>query len=112
MLLNRETAFGVSLHYLDEGFDTGDIIEQRRVAISPDDNLYQIYRKLFVEGTKMAIAAISSQQGQNNQRQPQAAGGRYDSWPTASQVKAFSQQGNRLVSSGSFWNSLVKPELV
>lgn len=35
-IMNGEKEFGVSLHYMDEGFDTGDIIEVRRFPIQDD----------------------------------------------------------------------------
>ena len=40
------TPKGVTIHYLDEGIDTGDIIAQRRVELSPDDTLRTSYAKL------------------------------------------------------------------
>src|SRR5205823_12862523 len=33
VLVNGETETGVTIHYIDEGIDTGDLILQRRVAI-------------------------------------------------------------------------------
>lgn len=40
------TPAGVTLHYLDAGIDTGDIIARRRVAIEPVDTGETLYRKL------------------------------------------------------------------
>jgi methionyl-tRNA formyltransferase len=40
------TPKGVTIHHLDEGIDTGDIIAQRRVEFSPDDTLRSSYAKL------------------------------------------------------------------
>jgi methionyl-tRNA formyltransferase len=36
-LINGETQFGVTVHHVDEGIDTGDIILQRFAPIGPDD---------------------------------------------------------------------------
>lgn len=36
-LINDATEFGVTVHYMDEGIDTGDIILQRTSAITDDD---------------------------------------------------------------------------
>ena len=41
-----QTPAGVTLHYMDEGVDTGDIITQRRVKIEPVDTGKTLYRKL------------------------------------------------------------------
>jgi len=40
------TPKGVTIHYLDEGVDTGDIIAQRRVELSSEDTLRTSYAKL------------------------------------------------------------------
>jgi methionyl-tRNA formyltransferase len=37
VLINGEDHFGVTVHHVDEGIDTGDIIVQRLVPIGPDD---------------------------------------------------------------------------
>jgi methionyl-tRNA formyltransferase len=38
VLINDEDEFGITVHYVDEGIDTGDIILQRSFPISDDDN--------------------------------------------------------------------------
>jgi methionyl-tRNA formyltransferase len=40
------TPAGVTIHYIDEGVDTGDIISQREVAVEPVDTGETLYRKL------------------------------------------------------------------
>src|ERR1700730_6506436 len=40
------TPAGVTIHYLDEGIDTGDIIAQRPVSLEPTDTGETLYRKL------------------------------------------------------------------
>jgi methionyl-tRNA formyltransferase len=44
----EDTPKGVSIHYLDEGIDTGDIIVQRELAFSADDTLRTSFDKLHV----------------------------------------------------------------
>jgi methionyl-tRNA formyltransferase len=41
-----KTPAGVTLHYIDEGVDTGDIIAQEEVLIEPVDTGESLYRKL------------------------------------------------------------------
>ncbi len=38
VLINDEPTFGVTVHHVDEGIDTGDIILQKNYAISDEDN--------------------------------------------------------------------------
>lgn len=40
------TPAGVTIHYMDEGVDTGDIIAQRQVVVEPVDSGESLYRKL------------------------------------------------------------------
>ncbi|MFX0200474.1 MAG: methionyl-tRNA formyltransferase [Candidatus Hodarchaeota archaeon] len=40
------TPAGVTLHYIDEGIDTGDIIAQHEVSVEPIDTGESLYRKL------------------------------------------------------------------
>jgi methionyl-tRNA formyltransferase len=56
-----ETETGVTVHMVDEGLDTGDIIVQRRVEISFEDTATDIYRRtlpLFGELTVEAVARL------------------------------------------------------
>lgn len=45
----ENTPKGVTIHYLDEGVDTGDIIVQKQVVFSEDDTLRTSYDKLQEE---------------------------------------------------------------
>lgn len=40
------TPAGVTLHYVDEGIDTGDIVAQRQVPVRPTDTGERLYRRL------------------------------------------------------------------
>jgi methionyl-tRNA formyltransferase len=42
----EETPAGVTLHYIDKGVDTGNIIAQKHVAVEPLDTGETLYRKL------------------------------------------------------------------
>jgi methionyl-tRNA formyltransferase len=42
----EETPAGVTMHYMDAGVDTGDIIAQRQVSIEPFDTGKSLYQKL------------------------------------------------------------------
>ena len=42
----EHTPAGATLHYMDDGIDTGDIIARREVAVRPDDTGLSIYAKV------------------------------------------------------------------
>jgi len=44
-LINGEDRFGVTVHYVDERIDTGDIIAQRFAAIAPEDDYQSLLNK-------------------------------------------------------------------
>jgi len=47
------TPSGVTLHYIDEGVDTGDIIAQKEVLVEPIDTGETLYRKLERESVRL-----------------------------------------------------------
>lgn len=47
-LINGETRFGVTVHYVDEGIDTGDIILQKFAPITPTDRYGDLLEKASV----------------------------------------------------------------
>lgn len=52
-ILNGEERTGVTLHYIDEGIDTGDIIAQKTVGISLGDTGKTLYDKCTVAGIEL-----------------------------------------------------------
>ncbi len=58
-LIHGESHTGVTIHYIDEGVDTGDIILQESVPIDPDDTTVTLYyNKLFPLGVKLVAQAV------------------------------------------------------
>ena len=50
-IIRGETETGVTIHQIDEGVDTGPIIIQEKVEISPDDTVKSLYfKKLYPMG--------------------------------------------------------------
>ena len=49
-LLNRESTVGVSLHVMDAGVDTGDVIDQRLINIATYTTSRQLYEHYMDEG--------------------------------------------------------------
>lgn len=49
VLINDEKEFGITVHFVDEGIDTGDIISQRSYKISDHDNYKTLLEKAYIE---------------------------------------------------------------
>jgi methionyl-tRNA formyltransferase len=58
VLINDEKDFGITVHYVDEGIDTGDIILQRTFKISDSDKYSTLLDKAYVECARILYDAI------------------------------------------------------
>jgi len=57
-IVNDEPEYiGVTVHYVDPGIDTGDIIYQTRPALDEADDLNAIFLKVVAEGIELVAAA-------------------------------------------------------
>lgn len=58
-ILNGEKEFGVTVHYIDQGIDTGDIILQKIVPIEQKDDFKSVYHKAIEVCPQLLNEAIS-----------------------------------------------------
>jgi methionyl-tRNA formyltransferase len=71
-MLLEETPAGVTLHFMDTGVDTGDIVHRRRLDIRPEDTAHSLYERLkglelqlFQEAWPKLISGSYQRQRQN-----------------------------------------------
>lgn len=57
-LINDEEEFGITVHYVDEGIDTGDIISQKTYKITDSDDYGTILNKAFIECAELLYETI------------------------------------------------------
>jgi methionyl-tRNA formyltransferase len=57
-LINDEKEFGITVHYIDEGIDTGDIILQRSYPITEEDNYATLLETSFIECARVLYDAL------------------------------------------------------
>jgi methionyl-tRNA formyltransferase len=65
------TPSGVTLHYIDEGIDTGDIISEQEVEVEPVDTGETLYRKLEDAAIKLFKASWPQVEADQVVRRPQ-----------------------------------------
>ncbi|MDI6853614.1 MAG: formyltransferase [Deltaproteobacteria bacterium] len=53
VLVNGETETGMTLHYMEEKADQGDIVAQHRVSITEDDTAYTLFAKMTVTAEEL-----------------------------------------------------------
>ncbi len=71
---------GATVHHVNAGIDTGDIISQTRPVLDSSDDLNAIFLKVIAEGIELvadAIEKIHGSSGVTAYRQPRIAGGLY-----------------------------------
>ncbi len=66
-----DTVTGQTMHYLDEGIDTGDIIAQKSIPIEPDDTGHTVGVKLEDLGVELFREAFPSVLAGTAERRPQ-----------------------------------------
>ncbi len=57
-LINDEQEFGITVHYIDEGIDTGDIILQRVFPITDNDDYDTLLKTSYVECGEILFDAV------------------------------------------------------
>lgn len=57
-LINDEKEFGVTVHYVDQGIDTGDIILQRCYEISDEDNYKTLLERAYKACAEVLVEAV------------------------------------------------------
>lgn len=70
-----ETPAGATLHYIDEGIDTGDIISQQEVTVSPTDSGKTLYDRLEQACIDLFKSTWQSIRNGTAERRTQGSGG-------------------------------------
>jgi methionyl-tRNA formyltransferase len=70
-ILRGEPESGVTLHVIDEGIDTGDVIAQIRFPIGPEDTARDLYLKYIEHGIRLFKANIRGLIADRYERRPQ-----------------------------------------
>jgi methionyl-tRNA formyltransferase len=72
-VLNGDATAGVTVMYMDEGWDTGDIIAREAIPVSPAENFGEVYRKLAEIGGSLLVRTLVAIQQGTASRIPQNA---------------------------------------
>lgn len=74
VIINDEKETGVTLHFMDETFDAGDIISQRKLPVFPLDTMGTLFNKLNLIGLEMLLEALQNYENKPLARQKQPVG--------------------------------------
>lgn len=79
---NRERTTGATVHYMDEGIDTGDIMQQVELPVDPAESAWQLELRLAPAGARLLLEAMDQMQAGTVRRIPQGRNeGSYYSYP-------------------------------
>lgn len=87
-LANSEKYAGVTVHYIDKGVDTGNIIEREKIKIEKDDTEDSLYWRICEIGSPLLIRAVDKIRAGRVQL-VENKGGRYFSLPTEDAVRKY-----------------------
>jgi len=71
-LINDEKEFGITVHYVDEGIDTGDIVLQRVFPITDDDTYGSLLSRAYAGCAELLYEGVKALQSGSAARVPQA----------------------------------------
>ena len=106
-LCHGDTETGVTVHWVSPEFDTGDIILQESLPISPEDTVISLARHCAELGARLLPEAIrligNNQAPRIKQDESQAS---YFSWPDPKAFRQFRQNGRHYGSLREMWQDL------
>jgi methionyl-tRNA formyltransferase len=93
-----EPAVTITVHYMAEKLDTGDVLATQRFALQPSDSLDRVIRETKREGARLVLRVLRDLR--DGKADPQALtmdNSEYFSFPKREDVRAFRQRGHRLL---------------
>jgi methionyl-tRNA formyltransferase len=96
VLANAEREAGITLFFVNEKIDAGDVLVQRKYSIEPGDTLDSIIARSKKIGSDMVLEAIDKiEKGNTGTRPLDMKKGRYFGWPKRDDVRRFIGNGRR-----------------
>lgn len=74
VIFNDENETGVTLHFMDENFDTGDIIIQKRLAVSKLETMGTLFNRLNLVAFDMLLETLKKYETNTLSREKQPEG--------------------------------------
>jgi methionyl-tRNA formyltransferase len=96
VIANGEQETGVTLHWVDDRFDTGDILLQQAIPVRPDDTITSLAYASAQLGAELLIRGVDLVEAGNPPRIAQdGRQASYHSWPGLADQRRFRQRGGR-----------------
>lgn len=76
-VINGETETGITIMYMDEGLDTGDMILQESIAIGIEENVGSVHDRLAMLGARLLLESLDLIEREKAPRVPQTGNATY-----------------------------------
>lgn len=97
-MLRGERAVTITVHYMAEKLDAGDVLATQTFALRPSDSLDRVISETKREGARLVLRVLRDLRDGRAEPQPLAMDqAEYFSFPTREDVRAFRQRGHRLL---------------
>ncbi len=107
VIANGDKETGVTIHWVDEKFDTGDLLLQERIPVTPSDTISSLSYKSAQLGADMLVKAVNLIAAGNpphlTQDNSQAS---YHTWPTPADQRRFRQLGGQYGTIFELWKHM------
>lgn len=104
VLANQETETGVTIHWVDEKFDTGQILLQEKIRVEPRDTIISLSYKSSLVGAEMLVKAVKLiEAGQPPRQQQDNSQASYHSWPQPADQCRFRENGGHYGTIFELW---------
>ena len=104
VIAGQEKETGVTIHWVDEKFDTGQLLLQEKIAVTPADTILSLSYQSSVAGAEMLAQAVNLIAAGHPPRLPQDnTQASYHSWPKPADQRRFRQQGGRYGTIFELW---------
>ena len=106
-IANGETETGATIHWVDKKFDTGEIMLQEKISITPADTISSISYNCAVLGAEMLVKAVNLIKAGNPPYIPQDhSQASYHSWPKPADQRRFRKQGGKYGTIFELWKHM------
>lgn len=102
-----ETETGATIHWVDEKFDTGDLLLQEKISVTPEDTITSLSYRCAVLGADMLVKAVNivetGKPPHISQDHSQAS---YHSWPKPADQRRFRKNGGKYGTIFELWKHM------
>ena len=104
VITHGEQETGVTIHWVDKKFDTGQLLLQEKIVVEPNDTILSLSYKSAKLGAEMLVKAVNLVTAGNPPRIPQDhSQASYHSWPKIVDQRRFRKRGGQYGTIFELW---------